>query len=257
MLPVIFFSLRHVERALDTPLLLPFLLLQVWMMVDAFRREEWVWLLFMFVFPGLNPVLYFFLVYLRSPSLSSGGFQLPGAVNKSRIKELEAQIHHLDKAHHYAELGGILLRLGKYSEAEKRYRSALEREPDDLDYKAHLGHCLVRQGKAGEAKPLLETVCAQKPGHDYGYSLMALAETHQLLGEREAAIRAWLQVLESHHYARARVQLGELYIAAGNREAARKELEEVVVEHAHSPAFQARADRVWVKKAKSLLKSLR
>src|SRR5690349_7232196 len=71
---------------------------QVWMLVDAVRREEWMWVVFIVLFPLLNAVLYFFLVYRTAPALAVGRFELPGWADRRRIKELEAQIHHLDKA---------------------------------------------------------------------------------------------------------------------------------------------------------------
>ena len=42
-------------------------------------------------------MLYFFLVYRAAPSATQG-FELPGANDRRRIKQLQAQIHHLDKA---------------------------------------------------------------------------------------------------------------------------------------------------------------
>jgi len=85
---------------------------------------------------------------------------------------------------------------------------------------------------------------------------MALAETLTALGEKEAAMQRWRQVLEHHSYARARVQLAELLAERGERDAARTELREVVADDAHAPAFQRRRERVWVRKARKLLGSV-
>src|ERR1700735_4772071 len=71
-------------------------LFQIWMCVDAVRRGEMMWAIFIWFFPGINAVLYFFLVYRGSSSTQ--GFGLPGAAKRKRIKELQGQIHHLDKA---------------------------------------------------------------------------------------------------------------------------------------------------------------
>src|SRR5439155_21511482 len=132
------------------------------------------------------------------------------------------------------------------------YRAALERDPEDLDTRAHLGQCLLRQKKPAEARPLLEGVCAENPKHDYGYSLMALAETMGALGESEAAIAVWQRVVDSHSYPRAKVQLAELYLAKNQPDLARAEIKEVLEDDPHAPAFQRKRDRVWVKRAKKL-----
>ncbi|MFO1476460.1 MAG: tetratricopeptide repeat protein [Verrucomicrobiota bacterium] len=228
---------------------------QLWMFIDAVRQGEWVWAIFIWVFPGLNAMLYYFLVY-RSSAAAARGFQLPGAADRRRIRELQAQIHHLDKAHHHYQLGDIYFQQGKFPKAEACYRASLEREPDDIDARAHLGQCLLRQNRAAEARPLLEGVVAQNPKHDYGYTLMALAECLAALGDKPGALKLWQEVTASHSYPRAKVQLAELYIDSGQPRLARAELQEVVADDVHAPAFQRRRDRVWIRRARSLLRKL-
>jgi len=238
---------------MSNPLSWIFIAFQLWMLIDAIRREEWMWVLFMFVFPLINPILYFFFVYRAAPS-STRGFELPGAHDRKRIKELQAQIHHLDKAHHYLQLGDIYFQQGKLDKTEECYRASLQRDAEDIDARAHLGQCLLRQKKAAEALPWLAQVCQENPKHDYGHSLMALAETHTALGEKDTAIAVWQKVLENHSYARARVQLAELYLEKKQDDLARAELTEVISDDAHAPAFDRKRSRPWVRRAKKLLR---
>lgn len=226
---------------------------QLWMFIDAVRKGEWMWAVFIWLFPMLNAVLYYFFVYRSGPS-SARGFELPGAAKRQRIRELQAKIHHLDNAVHHFQLGDIYFRQGKFAPAEQSYRAALERDPKDIDARAHLGQCLLRQKRAAEARPLLEGVCAEDPKHDYGYSMMALAETLTALGEQDAAVATWMKVTSQHSYARAKVQLAELQLARGQTEQARAELAEVVADDAHAPTFQRRRDRVWVSRARALMR---
>jgi len=226
------------------------------MLVDAIRRQEWIWAVFIFIGSGLGTILYFFFVYRASGGLASQGFELPGAGTRQRIKELEAQIYHLDKAHHHFQLGDVYFRRGKFAKAEQCYRAALEREPGEIDARAHLGQALLRQNQPTEAKTFLEEVCRENPKHDYGYSLMAYAESLMALGERDAAISVWQQVLLNNLYARARVQLAELYAAKGEEALARTELKELLSEDLHAPKFQRNRDRVWVRRGKSLLRKI-
>jgi hypothetical protein len=243
------------EYYLQRPWLLVLFAFQVWMLIDAVRREEWFWAIMIFIFPVLNAILYYFLVYRAQPRVTQG-FELPGTHNRNRIKELQAQIHHLDKAHHHAELGDIYFQMGNLDEAEKCYRAAIERDSNDPDFQAHLGQCLLRQGKTGEAKALLENVVRENPRHDYGHSLMAYAEVLAKLGDKDGAIAAWEQVLESHSYARARVQLAELYLERGDNERAKKELSDLLADEAHGAAFQRKQDKPWMRQAKTLLKRI-
>ena len=104
--------------------------------------------------------------------------------------------------------------------------------------------------------PFLEKACAQDPEHDYGHSLMALAETYGALNRTDQAIAAWRQVLASHNYAQTRVQLAELYATQGQIDPARAEIHEVIADDPHAPTFQRRRDRVWVSRAKALARKL-
>jgi len=224
------------------------------MLVHAIRNREWVWAIFIIIGVGFGAFWYYFTVYRDS---ASSGFELPGAQSRARVKELEAKIHHLDNAYHYFQLGDVYFRRGKYADAEKSYRAALGREPKDVDTRAHLGQCLMRLNRAAEARPLLEGVMNEKPEHDYGYSMMALAEALTALGETDNALLYWQHIIQHHSYPRAKVQLAELYAAKGKPDAAKAELKDVLSDDAHAPAFQRSRDRVWIRRAKSLMTKLR
>jgi tetratricopeptide (TPR) repeat protein len=246
----------NLEWYFQNPLLLVALAFQLWMLVDAIRRQEWLWVIFIIIFPLFNAILYYFLVYRAQPSATQG-FELPGTYKRHRIRELQAQIHHLDKAHHHAELGDVYFQQGKLDEAEKCYRAAIERDSGDPDFHAHLGQCLLRLGKAHEAAPLLERVVKENPRHDYGHTLMAYAETLDKLGQKDAAIETWKSVLEHHSYARARVQLAQLHAEVGEKELAKKELTDFLADEAHGVSFQKHRDKLWIKKAKAVLRQLK
>ena len=60
-------------------------------------------------------------------------------------------------------------------------------------------------------------------------------------------------MLQSNGYARAKVQLADLYIVNKRGDDARALLREVLEDDAHSPTFQRKRDRVWIRHAKKLL----
>lgn len=225
------------------------------MFVHAVRQGEWIWAVFILLGWGIAPLVYFITTY-RAGASEGAGFELPGAQSRARIRELEAQIHHLDHAYHHYQLGDVYFNKGKFTRAEQCYREALKREPNDPDARAHLGQCLLRLQRPAEARPLLEAVCRENYKHDFGFSLMAYAECLTALGETAAAYDIWKHVVENHAYARAKVQFAELCIQRQETNLARSYLQEIVTEDAHAPAFQRRRDRVWVRRAKALLGSL-
>src|SRR6266478_6735199 len=190
------------------------------------------------------PVFGLFFIYRANSA--TRGFELPGTAKRKRIKELQAQIHHLDNAVHYYQVGDIYFQMGKLEKAEAAYRASLERDPKDIDARAHLGQCLLREKRAAEARPLLEGVCAENPKHDYGYSMMALAETLTAMGEQKGAMEICEQVTAGHSYPRAN----------GQMDLARVELKDVMSDDVHAPVFQRKRDRVWVRRARGLARKI-
>jgi hypothetical protein len=255
MFASLLFYLANWRYVLTSPLTLVIAVFVIWMFVHALRNHEWLWAVFIFIGLFITAVFYYFMVYRAAPSATSG-FELPGAQSRKRIKELQAQIHHIGNASHYFQLGDVYFQRGKLVEAEKCYRAALEREPNDIDTRAHLGQCLLRQKRFADARPLLEGVMREKPEHDYGHTMMALAETLMALGETDNAILYWQHITQSHSYPRAKVQLAELYAAKKQPGPARAELKDVLSDDVHAPAFQRRRDRVWIRRAKSLMGKL-
>lgn len=240
-----------------------FMAFRIWMLIDAIRRQEWIWAVFiglsLFHFGlGISAIFYYFMVYRRHASGPSfSGFELPGAVDRRRIKELESKIHHIDNAQHHLELADIYFQQGKFDKAQMEYEEAHNRDEEDPDIRAHMGQCLLRLGKADDALDLLQKVASEDPKHDYGFTMMALAETHMKLGSNDSAIQLWEMVLENHSYPRARVQLAELLLQKNEVEKARGILQETISDEQHSPEFQKRKDRVWINRAKGLLQGVK
>jgi hypothetical protein len=228
-----------------------------WMFIHAVRSGEYIWAAFIFFF-FFSAILYFFLVYRSSGGMGNpmAGFELPGAADRRQIKKLQADIHHLDKPHMHLQLADIYFSQGKLEEAEESYRAAYARDANDDDIRAHLGNCLVRREKAAEALPLLEAVCAQNPKHDYGYTLMTLAETQAACGKTDESLATWRQVLKLYGYPRARVQFADLMIQRKEYAEARKSLEEVIHDAPYATSFQRKREAVWFNRAKALLRSI-
>ena len=239
---------------LTSPVWLALTVFQIWMFIHAVRNREWFWAVIIFIGWGFAAIWYFISVYRSSSSTS--GFELPGAQSRRRIKQLQAQIHHIGNAYHHFQLGDVYFQRGKYAEAEKCYRAALERDGNDIDTRAHLGQCLLRLKRPAEARPLLDAVCRENYKHDFGHSLMAYAETLTALNETDAAFDIWKHVVENHSYARAKVQFAELCLAKQQPDLARVQFNEVVSDDAHAPRYQRRRERVWIRRAKKLLRQM-
>ena len=58
MLSPIFAEGVDISRWLSAPATLLFAAFQIWMFVDAIRREEWMWVLFLVFLPGFSALWY-------------------------------------------------------------------------------------------------------------------------------------------------------------------------------------------------------
>ena len=254
MLTSLFNGSEAWKTLLTNPVVLALTVFQILMLIHAVRNCTWIWALFIFIGWGFGALWYFFTEYQGGTTTT--GFELPGAAGRARIRELQAQIHHLDNAYHHFQLGDVYFRKGNFAEAEKCYRAALERDANDIDTRAHLGQCLLRLKRPAEARPLLDAVCRENYKHDFGHSLMAYAETLMALNETDAALNIWEHVVQNHSYPRAKVQLAELYLTKKQTDLARTQLKDILTDDLHAPTFQRRRDRVWVRRAKTLLANL-
>lgn len=251
---LMFTDVRHI---LTNPFFLILTAFQIWMLVDAVRREEWLWAALIFFFGAFSAMFYFFMVYRAAKAVEgTPSFEWPGAAERERIKQLQDQIHHLDKAHHHAELGTVYLKQGKMDKALECFEAAYERDAEDPDIQSAYGRCLIKMEQPDKAVPLLEKVVNEDPRHDYGVTLMHLAEAYLLLNRSEEAQKALEQVLQHQTYAEARVMLAEIYLNIGRRDDARHQLEEVIEDDKHAPAFVKKKDRVWSRKASQMLQQI-
>ncbi len=230
---------------------------QIWMFIDACRRREWFWALAIFFLSVFAAFWYFLQVYRGSPnSVLTAGFQLPGAIDRRRISELESKLRVVDHAVHHLQLGDIYFQQGKLDKALAAYEAAHKLDSKDIDVRAHYGQCLLRLGRFQEARPLLEGACHEDLRHDYGHTLMALAECLAQQGEKDQSIKVWRLVLEGHSYARARYQLAALLVETGEAAQAKGLLGELIEDDRHAPKYDRRRDRIWVKEARRLASSL-
>lgn len=247
------FSRGTLDQVLTNPLFIIVVLFWAWMFVDAIRNQEWIWAIFVGLF-FLSAIFYYFLVYRNNRAVGAmPTFELPGAGDRKRIRELEDQIHHLDKAHHHAELGEIYMKQGKLEKASECFVAARERDSEDLDIMALQGKCFLEQERFEDAKTMLEKVVAEDVRHDYGQTQMALGVAYSRLEEISKAIEAWESVLEGNTYSQARVLLGEAYLTTGKAELAREQFQEVIGDGEHTPEFQRRKDKYWIRRARQLL----
>ena len=167
------------------------------------------------------------------------------------IEELERKIVHLDRPYHMQQLGMIYANQGRTAKAQKWFERALEKDPDSIDAKYHLGLCRLAHKDPAAAAQLLEQVYAQKPDYDYGMANLRLAQAQQFIGNDSRAAELYKKLLQfypghpegSYHY-------GLLLAGDHSPDEARKLMRDLIFTVRHSPGFHRRRNRHWALKAR-------
>src|SRR5476649_1039444 len=128
---------------LTSPLWLALTAIQIWMLVDAYRQREWLWVPLIIVGWGFAALWYYLTIYRASASPVSG-YELPVPPNRRSIQSLEEQARYLDNAYNHLQLGDVYFQRGNFTVAEECYRTALNRDTKDMDTRSRLGQCLLR-----------------------------------------------------------------------------------------------------------------
>lgn len=89
----------------------------------------------------------------------------------------------------YRSLGSLLERQQQHFAAERLYRQALERQPDDAGFLAGLAQALAHRGEATEARR--HALAALRQEQNLAKAHLVLAQLHEQAGQRQAAESAY------------------------------------------------------------------
>jgi hypothetical protein len=90
MLAFLLSNLLDFQYWLNYPWMAVVGLFQLWMLLDAVRRREWIWALFILLGFGLAALFYYLMVYRAAPSATLG-FELPGAHTGAGLRNSRAK----------------------------------------------------------------------------------------------------------------------------------------------------------------------
>lgn len=111
---------------------------------------------------------------------------LDGAAAKGGSASVSSVRAHIDA-------GNELLSHGRYDDAEREFRLALEAEPGNLEATAGLGQVQVHRGEYSDAVPLLER--ATRPSSQMVAAFRSLGDAYAALGDVEKAAVAYRQAV--------------------------------------------------------------
>lgn len=232
--------------------------LWVWMLIHCARndpeRNVWLWLLFIGNVPAA--VIYFFVRWLPGARLS-GGSTLWDRWKKARqIPRLEAAARRIGNAHQFVELGEAYRETGKIDRAADAFQRALQKEPANMPALWGAAQVAMARQNFVAAKPHLEQILAIDRSYKFGDVSLAHCRTLAMLPENDAACECLEQHLKRWTHPEAYVLLATILIERGDHAAAREHLEATLSDLSGGPAFFARQNRGWARKAKRLLARL-
>lgn len=246
--------LLHPAMMLQEPIALLVFGFWVWMIIHCVRndpdRGTWLWILIFLNAPGA--FIYFVIRWL--PGARVGNSSLLGRWTKRRaIPRLEAAARNIGNAHQFVELGEAYRETGKADRAADCFKQALEKEPTNLPALWGAAQVAMRRDDFASARAHLEGVIARDGSYKFGdvslahcRCLCALHETPLARENLERHLKRWT-------HPEACVLLGTILVDAGEGPAAQKLLESMLLDLRGGPAFFARQNRAWERKAKRLL----
>lgn len=229
----------------------------LWMIYDCIQndpeRHIWLWILIFLNFPGA--ILYF--IVRRVPKMK---IPVPKSLRRwtcrKELWKAEADARNIGNAHQFVILGDILHDIGQTHRAEEAYKKAIEK--DNSDVQALWGAALtdISNRNFDSTKHHLQTLLKLEPGYQYGEASLVYGRTLFALGEKKSAKSHLEKHLHNWDHPEVRIILATILIEQNNHQEARSHLESMLEDIRSAPSFYYKANQLWIRKAKRLLKKL-
>jgi hypothetical protein len=250
--------LQNPQLLLAHPLALVALGFWIWMLVHCARydpdRNLWMWILILGNAPAA--FIYFLVRWLPNARLS-GRPSFWGRWQKSRqIPRLESAARNIGNAHQFCELGEACRETGKIDRAADCFARALKKDPEHMPALWGAAQVELQRQNFVKARPHLEQILARDGTYKFGDVSLAYCRTLFSLNESDAARDRLEQHLKRWTHPEALVMIATLLIERGEHDAAREHLEATLSDLRGGPAFFARQNRGWARRARKLLARL-
>jgi tetratricopeptide (TPR) repeat protein len=155
------------------------------------------------------------------------------------------------------DLGGILVRQGRFREARAELEQAMPRADDLPEANYSLGLCLLHDGEVERGRELVEQALALNPKFGYGEPYVRLGDFRGERGEWQQAAERYRQATGIHSSSvEGWYKLGHALEQLGKRDEARTALQEAASSYRTAPWYQRAEGRPWYRRAGHLLRTL-
>lgn len=225
----------------------------LWMAYDCYKRNG-----------GLTPWHYLFILFppsvalycvahigaiLRSPL---GGKGLFGMGLKGRIARAQQQLRVADTVAVRAELGELYHDNGQFDESEKEFRKVLKFDPQSNEAHYYIGLCRLKRGDHAGALAEFQFVMDRDRKLRFGMAWLRYTDCLLATGKRDEALEERRKLCRSFPRPLTEFAYAELLAECGQKAKAREILDDMLATSHQAPG----EDRVWLRKGKSLLRSV-
>ena len=221
----------------------------------ARKRPEafWLWII---IIGGIIGALAYFLIE-GLPDFRNVQRTLRGPSRRRRMAVLRALVIENPSPGNYEELGELLLEDKRYREARDAFDHALAVRTDSIDpfYRRGIAAFELREDEA--AVKDLRHVTAADPKYDFSRAACLLGRALGRLDRTEEAMAVFDRFAQTATGAEPLVSAAEFFADHGRAAEALEIAQSIAMRELTMPAYQKRRDRVWLRKAKALERTLR
>src|SRR5216684_2428878 len=218
------------------------------------KRPEafWLWII---IIGGIIGALAYFLIE-GLPDFRNVQRTLRGPARRKRVHVLRALVIENPSAGNYEELGELLLAEKRYREARDAFDRALSVRTDSIDpfYRRGIAEFELREDEAAVAD--LRRVTAADWKYDFSRAACLLGQALARLGRTEEAMAVFDGIAQSATGAEPLVSTAQFFAGHGRPAEALEIAREIAMRDATMPHYQKRRDRLWLRQAKALERSL-
>ncbi|MSR57407.1 MAG: tetratricopeptide repeat protein [Planctomycetaceae bacterium] len=211
-------------------------------------------ILFIFNVPGA--LVYFVVRWLPGARVSTDWAILNRWKKSRQIPRLEVAARNIGNAHQFVELGDAYRETGKTERAAECFTKALQKDPASLPALWGAAQVEMQRQTFAAAKAHIEQILARDSGYKFGDVSLAHCRTLIALKEPDAAHEKLREHLKRWPNPEAHVLMATLQTECGEHAAARQNLESMLLDLRGGPAFFARQNSGWARKARRLLRKL-
>ncbi len=191
-------------------------------------------------------------VILRSPLGGNRGGGLFGPSLKGRIARAQQQIRISDTVALSAELGELFHDNGQFDESEKEFQKVLEFDPQSNEAHYYIGMCRMKRGDFPGALTMLQHVMDRDKKLRFGLAWLRYTDCLLATGKRDEALEERRKLCRSYPRPLTEFAYAELLADSGQKDKAKEILDEMLATSHQAPS----EDRIWLRKGKTLLRSV-